>query len=65
MNPVDDMPQFLNPSSKIEFAKDYRIDDVDSWKEPDALDVSIRVNDDANQSQSLPNQNGFYHVVFR
>ena len=52
MDPVDDMPQFLNPAKVRLGFKDYRIDDVDSWEGRNSLDVSIRVNEDTNISPS-------------
>ena len=53
MDPVDDMPQFLNPAKVQLGFKDYRIDDVDSWEGRNSLDVSIRVNEDTNISPSF------------
>ena len=60
VDPVDDMPQFLNPAKVQLGFKDYRIDDVDSWEGRNSLDVSIRVNEDTNISPSFEQKRNCY-----
>ena len=57
VDPVDDLPQFVNPQSVALQFTDYGIDDPDAWerKGGDFIDVTLSIHDTVEKNSLIPN----------